>query len=227
MSHQLERTDVRRRVDAVLVALAGAAGWLDAASYMRVHVFTANMTGNTVLFGLGAAGWPQASAIKPLAGIVAFLLGSFAGAALGAAISPARRASRTILIVEILLLAAVAVLWCVLRLASDAEQIGLIVVAALAMGLQQAATEQLHPSPSASSTYMSGTVERIGSGLYELLSGKPSKFAFNALAWLAFLLAAFLVGRVAGTSSIVLGVVPLVIVVAAAIAVSVPSSTKG
>jgi uncharacterized membrane protein YoaK (UPF0700 family) len=181
----------------LLAALAAAGGWLDATAYLRAHVFAANMTGNTVLFALGvAAGNTQAFTLTFTA-LVAFFGGSFVGTALAARL---RGAARTLLLLEAGLLAAVALLW--LRLPAEATVLGRVAIsgAAFAMGIQQAATEQLHPQSSVSTTYMSGTIERIGSGLYKLFARQPNQFAVNTVVWLAFLAAAFAVGRLPGTS---------------------------
>jgi uncharacterized membrane protein YoaK (UPF0700 family) len=87
--------------------------------------------------------------------------------------------------------------------------------AAFAMGMQQAATEQLDPQTSISTTYMSGTVERVGSGLFKLFAGKPAQFVVNTVFLLAFLIAAFAVGKIPGTS--VLTFAPCVLVAVAAL----------
>jgi uncharacterized membrane protein YoaK (UPF0700 family) len=181
----------------VPVTLAAAAGWLDATAYLRAHVFAANMTGNTVLFGLGVAAGNRSTIGLTLSALVAFIAGCFGGTAIAAR---SRSAARTVLPLEAGILAVVALLW--LRIPPEAAVLGPVAIAgaSFAMGMQQAATEQLYPQSSVSTTYMSGTVERIGSGLYKLFARKPTQFAVNSVVWLAFLVAAFTVGRVPGTS---------------------------
>jgi len=126
-----------------------------------------------------------------------------------------RPAMRTLLLLEAGILAAVAVLW--LRMPAEAAVLGTVAIAAaaFAMGMQQATTEQLHPQASLSTTYMSGTVERIGSGLFKLFAGKPTQFVMNTVIWLAFLVAALAVGKIPGTS--VLTFAPCVLVAAVAL----------
>jgi uncharacterized membrane protein YoaK (UPF0700 family) len=179
------------------VALAAAAGWLDATAYLRAHVFAANMTGNTVLFGLGVAAGNRGTIGLTFCAVIAFMAGSFGGTAIAARSRPA---VRTALLLEAGILAVVAVLW--LRLPAEAAVLGTVVIAgaSFAMGIQQAASERLNPQSTVSTTYMSGTVERIGSGLYKLFARKPTQLALNSVVWLAFLVAAFAVGKIPGTS---------------------------
>jgi uncharacterized membrane protein YoaK (UPF0700 family) len=67
----------------LLLLLAATSGYVDAVSYLGLgNVFTANMTGNTVLLGLDLA---QARGLAALRSAVA-LAGFVAGAALGSAI---------------------------------------------------------------------------------------------------------------------------------------------
>src|SRR5262245_5866467 len=69
--------------DAMLLMLTWAAGSIDAISYLGLgHVFTAMMTGNTVLLGLALA---QGELLAAWRSILA-LLGFVAGAAVGALI---------------------------------------------------------------------------------------------------------------------------------------------
>lgn len=53
---------------------------MDALSYTRAHVFTANMTGNAVLLGLAAAGPERSKAFNSLLAIAAFAVGGLIGA---------------------------------------------------------------------------------------------------------------------------------------------------
>src|SRR5579884_811830 len=74
----------------MLVLLAVASGGVDAVSYLALgHVFTANMTGNTVLLGVAIG---QARGLAALRSAIA-LLGFIVGAAVGAAIVGREQAS--------------------------------------------------------------------------------------------------------------------------------------
>ncbi|MDQ1663931.1 MAG: hypothetical protein QOJ68_3911, partial [Blastococcus sp.] len=65
---------------ALLIALTGATGLIDAASYLGVgHVFVANMTGNVVLLGFALSGAAGLSITASLAAVAGFLVGAAAG----------------------------------------------------------------------------------------------------------------------------------------------------
>jgi len=205
-----ESSGRHERISLPMVAMAAAAGWLDATAYLRAHTFTANMTGNTVLFGLAVAAGNRNTIGLTVSAIVAFIGGSFSATTVVARLRPAMR---TMLLLEAGILAAVAVIW--LRMPAEAAALRSVAIAgaAFAMGMQQAVTA--HPQTSVSTTYMSGTVERIGSGLFKLFSGKPTQFVVNTVIWLAFLIAAFAVGKIPGTS--VLTFAPCALVAAVAL----------
>jgi uncharacterized membrane protein YoaK (UPF0700 family) len=201
-----------RGVGGLLIVLAGASGWLDAGTYLRFHLFTANMTGNTVLLGLALAGSRGAPIQAAFAAIAAFVIGSFAGTAVAGASARAVRGASKVLFIEAVLLAVLAALWWLLPLATFAQRVTLIAAGACAMGLQQAATVRLRPTPTISTTYMSGTVERIGSGLRNMFVGDPKTLTFNGLLWLMFVVAAVTAGRAAPQASVLFAVVPCCIV---------------
>jgi uncharacterized membrane protein YoaK (UPF0700 family) len=175
--------------------------------FLHVHVFAANMTGNTVLLAIGFAGGQGVDALLRFIAILGFVSGSFTGTALGKPDAPADRTAGNLLVYEAVLLAIVAALWL---LAPDGTSTrALIVVAAtFAMGLQQRATERLASAPPTSTTYMSGTMERIGSGLYGVLTRSPNGFGYYAAIWLCFFVAALAAAKLAGPAASVLPVVP-------------------
>src|SRR5215472_17359301 len=74
------RSDRHRR-DVTLLALTWAAGNIDAISFLdRGHVFTANMTGNTVLLGLHLAQEQGAAALRSFMAFFGFGIGLAIGA---------------------------------------------------------------------------------------------------------------------------------------------------
>lgn len=74
---------VPRARDVLLVLLAGAAGSVDALSYLRLgNVFTANMTGNAVLLGIAVGEREGARVLRSVLALGGFALGVLAGAAL-------------------------------------------------------------------------------------------------------------------------------------------------
>ncbi len=192
--------------------LPAAAGWLDAIAYLRVHTFAANMTGNTVLLALNAASRHGGDAALGGVAIAAFIAGAFGGAAYGAGRAARSLVARDLLVVVSALLAGVAAIAILTPATSFVWRLVFIGVAALGMGLQQAATQRLHPTPSVSTTYMSGTVERIGSGLYDAVASRTwDRFTLNGAIWLVFLLAAFGAASAAGALTGATAIVPCVV----------------
>jgi uncharacterized membrane protein YoaK (UPF0700 family) len=64
----------------LLLALAFAAGSIDALSYLGLgRVFTANMTGNTVLLGVAVATGTSADTLRAVAALGGFVLGGAVG----------------------------------------------------------------------------------------------------------------------------------------------------
>src|ERR1700676_181857 len=62
--------------DWLLILLTGSAGSIDAAIFLKSHVFTANMSGNTVLLGLGLARIQSISVGNTLFALCGFFLGA-------------------------------------------------------------------------------------------------------------------------------------------------------
>jgi uncharacterized membrane protein YoaK (UPF0700 family) len=203
--------------DAVLVLLSGASGWLDATAYLRVHVFTANMSGNSILFALGLGRRPPGKIVEPACAIAAFAFGALLGNVAGQPDDRLKAAAR-VLFIELLVLACFAGLWLTMSPDVYTQRVLIIGVASFAMGLQQAATQRLHPRPPVSTTYMSGTLERIGAGLQALAEGRPGKVVFNGLLWLVYLVAAFGVAVASFHHDALLGIVPLLVILAVTVA---------
>ncbi len=159
------------------------------------------MTGNTVLFALGVARQPPGDVVATIVAIASFFLGAFFGAALS------ERAASRALVAEIAILAVVAVLWYAFPF-TGALRLALIALGSCAMGLQQAATERLHPQSTVSTTYQSGTVERIGTGLFKALRGDWRAFRLHAAIWLVYAASAVCVVELVRTDARIAGTVP-------------------
>ena len=159
-------TTTRNRL---LLALAFAAGYIDALGYLGLdRVFTANMTGNTVLLAIALAQADGDAAARAALALAGFL----AGAATGARVVERDRAEgvwpRVVtlaLTVESVILGVFAAGW---QWAGDApgavSTAVLIVLSALAMGVQSAATRRLQVSGIAT-TYITGTLTHLMAGL--------------------------------------------------------------
>jgi uncharacterized membrane protein YoaK (UPF0700 family) len=128
----------------LLFVLTVVTGLVDALSYLKLgHVFVANMTGNVVFLGFAVAGAKDFSASASLVAIAAFLLGALAGGRLGS--NMVERRSRFFVIAILVKLGLVGAAWilAVTVGSGDLVQYGLIVLLALAMGLQNAAARVL------------------------------------------------------------------------------------
>jgi uncharacterized membrane protein YoaK (UPF0700 family) len=82
-----------------LVLLAANAGCFDALSLTTADVFTANMTGNTIILAVACVRGDSPRSLFAAAALLAYLAGVGAGARIG------QRRPRTILVVEVLLAA--------------------------------------------------------------------------------------------------------------------------
>jgi len=144
----------------MVLMLTWAASGVDAISYIGLgHVFTANMTGNTVLLGLAIGQGQGLAALRSIVALVGFAL----GAALGAII--VERGPRhpdwpvavtQAVVVEGIILGLFTVGWH-LGGRSGWMLYALIILSALAMGAQSAAIRHLKV-PGVATTFITGTL---------------------------------------------------------------------
>jgi uncharacterized membrane protein YoaK (UPF0700 family) len=136
--------------------MTAAAGMMDAFSFLRAGVFTANMTGNTVVLGLGLAGHERPRAFLSLAALAAFAAGALVASLV---LLRRRRESRENLRVgtglELPFVAAVVGLSAV-RLPATWEM-ALIATSACALGIQSVAVRRLEVS-GVVTTFITGTI---------------------------------------------------------------------
>jgi uncharacterized membrane protein YoaK (UPF0700 family) len=133
--------------DRIIGALAFAAGSADAFAFHRFHdVFTSAMTGNTALLGIALGQGHLIAASRSLAALGGFSAGATLGtflADLGAQASAAARLRR-LLALEMALLLLVALGWAIVpHPLVHAPLYGLIVIGAMAMGLQSVAARTI------------------------------------------------------------------------------------
>ena len=161
--------DRRRQVwtgrDTRILVLTWVAGLTDAISYLGLgHVFTAMMTGNTVLLGLALAQGEVSAAWRSILALAGFA----AGVAVGALIVDRDRshgawppAVTGALAVEGVLLALFTATW---QLTGGARSVGvvylLILLSGCAMGVQAAAVRRLGV-PGIATTYITGTLTNL------------------------------------------------------------------
>jgi len=149
----------------MLLALTWAAGSVDAISYLGLgHVFTAMMTGNTVLLGLALAQGEVLAALRSIVALIGFSIGVFVGAMIVERESqPAEwpAAVTAALAVESVFLALFS---AISFLAGGGLTAGvtysLILLLAFAMGIQSAAVRRLGV-PGIATTYITGTLTSL------------------------------------------------------------------
>nr|WP_245187901.1 YoaK family protein [Frateuria flava] len=151
-------------------ALAWVGGSLDAVSYLALgHVFTANMTGNTVLLTMAMGSADFARALRSLLAVVGFALGVAAGTGMlrGQGTGWSVRVNR-VLWLETLLLGAVVLVFA--RARPDALPTpwvrGVIVLLGAVMGMQSAAMRKVHLA-GVWTTFITGTLTEMVAGLVE------------------------------------------------------------
>lgn len=151
--------------ESMLLALTWVAGSIDAVSYLGLgHVFTAMMTGNTVLLGLALAQGEILAALRSIVALIGFSIGVFVGAMIVERESqpPEWPAAVTAaLAVETIILGVFA---GVSLLTGGARSPGItyffIVLLAVAMGIQSAAVRRLGV-PGIATTYITGTLTSL------------------------------------------------------------------
>lgn len=130
------------RRKAFLVGLTGAAGTLDALSFLYLgKVFTSFQSGNILFLGLGAGDGNWGLVIRAAAVLAAFTVGAAAGSRLtGDRVSPGAspHPEFKVLGVEAILLAAFALVWLAVGTPADSPVVRVLLLAlgAGAMGLQ-------------------------------------------------------------------------------------------
>jgi uncharacterized membrane protein YoaK (UPF0700 family) len=155
--------------DAMLLVIAWAAGYMDAISYVGLgHVFTANMTGNTVLLGLALGEGKESAARRSVAALGGFVLGVTLGTLIVGRSQkeedwpPAVTRAVTL---ERVILGVFAIAWYVTGAPShDSDVYALIVLSALAMGFQSTAIRRLGVA-GITTTYITGTWTSFTEGL--------------------------------------------------------------
>lgn len=153
----LEGTPPRKRL---VLLLAGAAGCLDAVGYLMLGLFTANMTGNTILLGLSIGREAWADALHNVAALAAFVVGAGAGTIF----TRGRGRIAHGLGLEAVVLAAAVGVWGLFgaprgRVAEPAVY-WLIALLSAAMGVQSATVRRVGEQRIAT-TYVTGTLTTI------------------------------------------------------------------
>jgi uncharacterized membrane protein YoaK (UPF0700 family) len=152
---------------ALLLLLTVATGVVDAVSILALgRVFIANMTGNIVFIGFALAGAPGFSLVASLLALAGFLLGAGAGGPVATRFRESRgRLLAVVTTTELVLLAGAVLIAAFSRQPFAAAPRNLIVlVAATALGLQNAAARAL-AVPDATTTVLTMTLTGLAADL--------------------------------------------------------------
>ncbi|MYW05033.1 YoaK family protein [Streptomyces sp. SID3343] len=188
----------RRLVDLLLLVLTAAAGATDVLAYRGLGgIFTANMTGNLVLFGIAGSHGVDIHLARSGAAVIAFTAGVVAAYRMTAVPDlsdrPWHPRISAALLVSLAFQAALLAAWA----GSGAEPgrltgIGLVALSAAAMGMQTAAARRLAKA-GITTTFVTGTLSSVA----ESLSAGSTKDVARRCAVLLALIAGALVGAVA------------------------------
>jgi len=173
----------------MLLVLTCAAGLIDAISYLELgHVFTAMMTGNTVLLALALGQGEFMAALRSTLALAAFSTGAAGGALMllrGRARGVWPPIVTATLALEGVVLAVFGAMWHVKATAANADVVIVVLIAlsGLAMGIQASAVRHLGV-PGVASTYITGTLTSLMAELVGWLSprgtppsGRPGPWA--------------------------------------------------
>ena len=150
----------------MLLVLTCAAGLVDAISYLEMgHVFTAMMTGNTVLLALAIGQGEVMAALRSTLALVAFSAGAAGGAMVllrGRARGEWPPIVTATLGLEGVVLAVFGVVWHLSGTGPRADVLTVVLIglSGLAMGIQAAAVRHLGV-PGVASTYITGTLTSL------------------------------------------------------------------
>lgn len=143
-----------------------AAGSVDAIVYLRGHVFTANMTGNSVLLGLAVGEGRGRAAASSVVALIAFIVGVLIAALIageGGDRVKTFTAVRREVFVEAAILACFAAI-CIVSPSVPNGSLLAIATSGVAMGMQSTAVKRLS-LPGIATTYITGTITSLFSGL--------------------------------------------------------------
>lgn len=153
-----------------ILALALAAGFVDAASYLGLgRIFTANMTGNTVLLGVAVATGSGSDAARAAVALAGFAAGVALGVLIVGRVEGSwPQNSAVALLIEATALVALLVLWTAVGVGS--LRYLLIALSAVSMG-SQSATVRAARAGGVATTYVTGTLTNAIARLVQRAAG--------------------------------------------------------
>jgi uncharacterized membrane protein YoaK (UPF0700 family) len=218
--------------DTMLILLACVAGSIDVISYYKLgHVFTANMTGNTILLGLSIGQGKVASSLHSLAALVGFIAGTFAGALIVENKKKGWSYYITLSIgIESFIIFILALMWFEQTIPLQNALLYIsILLSAIAMGIQSATIRHLN-IPGVVTTFITGTITSIGMSVVtglrngfkkKIKDGSPQfpatknleqRIELQVMVFLAYGLTAVATGWIEYHSAAFLPVLPLILI---------------
>jgi uncharacterized membrane protein YoaK (UPF0700 family) len=154
------------KLQGTVLMLTWVAGSVDAVSYFGLgHVFTANMTGNTVLLGLALGHGEVVAAARSFVALLGYMAGAAAGTVIVSAQGDSQRSVRQAILAEGIVLLLFTLAWNIAGLGGHQKILTLLIaLSALAMGIQSVAVRKLN-LPGIVTTYITGTITSLVSGL--------------------------------------------------------------
>ncbi len=142
-----DRSWPERAYSLALLVLTTATGAIDGVSYLALdRVFTGNMTGNVLFIGFGLVGVAEIPLLNNLVALLAFMLGAVIGSRItrrGGGAVKLPTSAMVILIVNTVLLVALAVVWIILGRIGTPVMIAITGLLALLLGAQAAAVKHI------------------------------------------------------------------------------------
>jgi uncharacterized membrane protein YoaK (UPF0700 family) len=208
--------------DVKLILLAAASGSMDALSFVGLgEVFTSAMTGNAALLGLAIGRGNILGASRALTAFLGYILGVvIASSRLKHDVGPPRwsREVEHVVLFEAGFLLAFAALWFAMGGPSTTITLyTLILIAAIAMGLQSAAVTQLRV-PGITTTYFTGTLTNIVGAFVGWTNGPGDRAAVQSrtrqqiMVFLTYLVSALVTGLLAQRLAVAAAFLPAVAV---------------
>jgi len=157
---------LRRRRHSLVVVLTFVTGCADATGFLALGgAFSSVMTGNMVLLGLSAGHTEAALAINSGSAIVSYIVGVLLGAHIAGAAVPTdpvwpRQVTRALTVESLVLLIFLLVWEVTLGHRAPNAALGLLMIAAAALGIQSSAIQRFGV-PGLSSTYLTGTLTSL------------------------------------------------------------------
>jgi uncharacterized membrane protein YoaK (UPF0700 family) len=199
----------------LLVSMTLVTGLVDAFSYLVLgHVFVANMTGNVVLLGFALVGAPGFSIAASVAAVAAFGVGALVGGQIGSRFAGNRGQLFSIAasIQAVFLVVGVILAAFTSNPAADGYRYSVIVVLAIAMGIQNASARKL-AVPDLTTTVLTMTITGVAADS-RAAGGQGSKAGRRLIA-----IGAMLAGAVVGAALVLHA--PIVYPLAIALGVTV------